>query len=108
MHIVRVVVFGAIAAAVSLGVGAQAPTFASHPAAKTKTVKVIESHNKYMFSPAKITVKLGTKVIWKNTTDAAHTVTGQGSWSSFNKPLGSGHLAHSHFRNSESSARSFA
>jgi plastocyanin len=86
---------GGVAVLLSLGVVAQVHTFAATPATTsratmTKTVKVQESHDKYLFSPAKIRVKIGTKVAWKNGTDAAHTVTGTGSWSSYNKPLASG------------------
>ena len=50
---------------------------ATHHAAITATKKVQakESHDKYLFSPARITVKKGTKVVWTNTSDAEHNVT---------------------------------
>jgi plastocyanin len=91
----RNVAVGGVAVLLSLGVVAQVHTLAATPsttsrATMTKTVKVKESHDKYLFSPAKITVKVGTRVTWKNGTDAAHTVTGKGSWTSYNKPLASG------------------
>ena len=38
-------------------------------------VKIVEANDKYAFSPATLTVKVGTQVVWTNTTDAAHTVT---------------------------------
>ncbi|HET8910885.1 MAG TPA: plastocyanin/azurin family copper-binding protein [Ktedonobacteraceae bacterium] len=41
----------------------------------TATIKMIEQNNKYMFSPQSITVKVGTKVVWTNNSDAPHTVT---------------------------------
>jgi plastocyanin len=87
MRVVRSAAAGVAAILLSLAVVAQVHTFAAAPAVTTKTVKVIESHNRYMFSPSKITVKVGTKVIWKNTTDTGHTVTFEGSLSSFNKQL---------------------
>lgn len=41
----------------------------------TAMIKMIEQNNKYMFSPQSITVKVGTKVVWTNSSDAPHTVT---------------------------------
>jgi plastocyanin len=38
-------------------------------------VKIIEQNEKYAFSPATLTIKVGTQVVWTNTTDAPHTVT---------------------------------
>ena len=38
-------------------------------------VKIVEANDKYAFSPATLTIKVGTQVVWTNTTDAAHTVT---------------------------------
>jgi plastocyanin len=49
-------------------------------AAISKTMKIVEQNNKYMFAKAKMTVKVGTKVTWLNATDAPHTVTGTGGW----------------------------
>ena len=92
MRVVRNAAVGGVAVLLGLGLVAQVHTFASTSATSSQatmhaTVKVKESHDKYSFSPKKVTVKVGTQVTWKNTTDAAHTVTGQGSWSSYNKPL---------------------
>ncbi len=38
-------------------------------------VKIVEASDKYAFSPATLSIKVGTQVVWINTTDAAHTVT---------------------------------
>ncbi len=38
-------------------------------------VKIVEANNMYSFNPATLTIKVGTQVVWTNTTDAAHTVT---------------------------------
>jgi plastocyanin len=49
---------------------------AAAKAAPTKTVKIVNKGSGiYAFSPTSITVKVGTRVIWKNNTSAAHTVT---------------------------------
>jgi plastocyanin len=44
-------------------------------AAPKKTLNIVEVSNVYHFKPATITVKVGTRVVWKNTTDTDHTVT---------------------------------
>jgi plastocyanin len=45
-------------------------------AAPTKTVKIVnKGSGTYAFSPTSVTVKVGTRVVWKNDTSAAHTVT---------------------------------
>jgi len=38
-------------------------------------VKIIEANEKYAFSPTTLSIKVGTQVVWTNTTDAPHTVT---------------------------------
>src|SRR5260370_1337924 len=38
-------------------------------------VKIVEANNMYSFNPATLTIKVGTQVVWTNTTDAPHTVT---------------------------------
>jgi plastocyanin len=38
-------------------------------------VKIVEKNEKYSFSPATLTIKAGSEVIWTNVSDAAHTVT---------------------------------
>lgn len=42
----------------------------------TVQVKIIEQNGQYLFEPATITVSKGTKVVWTNSSDAPHTVTG--------------------------------
>jgi plastocyanin len=55
------------------------PTATSQPTpTPTPTVvmvKIVEANDKYAFSPATLSIKVGTQVVWTNTTDAAHTVT---------------------------------
>jgi plastocyanin len=38
-------------------------------------VQIVEKNGQYAFDPAKLTVKVGTQIIWTNTSDAPHTVT---------------------------------
>src|SRR5437588_7836798 len=38
-------------------------------------VQIVEKNGQYAFDPAKLTVTVGTQVIWTNTSDAPHTVT---------------------------------
>ncbi len=59
-----------------------APTTAPTPTPATSptpvavvNVKILEKNERYSFSPATLTIKAGTEVIWTNTTDAPHTVT---------------------------------
>jgi plastocyanin len=55
------------------------PTATSQPTpTPTPTVvmvKIIEQSEKYSFSPATLSIKVGTQVVWTNTSDAPHTVT---------------------------------
>ena len=70
-----------VGAALVLGTSVMtAQSFASPAGVKlhtsmAKTIKINEVNDKYQFAPKKATVKVGTKVTWKNTTDAPHTVT---------------------------------
>lgn len=57
-----------------------------------KKVTTTEANGQYAFSPKTITVKVGTKVVWTNKTDAPHTVTGTGAWK-VNKNLSQGKSA---------------
>ena len=50
---------------------APSPTAAS---GNTKMVTVISGSNGFAFSPASLTVTVGTTVVWQNSTDAPHTV----------------------------------
>jgi len=56
-----------------------------------KIVSAKEAKGMYMFSPKKITIRIGTKVVFRNTTDTSHTVTSNNMkhWK-FNKPLAVG------------------
>jgi len=38
-------------------------------------VKIVEKNEKYSFQPATLNIKVGTIVMWTNTSDAPHTVT---------------------------------
>lgn len=73
-------------AAMQLGQGAPATAAST----KHKTVKIVEKNDNYGFNPKKLTIKRGTTVIWKNSTDAPHTVTGKGSWKHNTKTFSDG------------------
>lgn len=47
---------------------------------KRKAISIKQSGFTYRFAPAKVTVKVGTRVTWSNQTDAPHTVTARGTW----------------------------
>jgi plastocyanin len=42
-------------------------------------VSIVEDQGQYKFSPAKVTVQAGSKVVWTNNSDAPHTVTADDS-----------------------------
>lgn len=50
------------------------PTAITTPVA-TVTVKIVENNGKYSFQPGTLNIKVGTQIIWTNTSDASHTVT---------------------------------
>ncbi len=52
----------------------------------TKTVHATTVNGRFGFSPGKLTIRVGTKVVWTNSTQAPHTITGSGHWS-INKQL---------------------
>jgi plastocyanin len=57
-----------------------APTATTAPSTPSPTptiaqVKIVEANEKYAFSPATLTIKVGTQIVWTNTSDAPHTVT---------------------------------
>jgi plastocyanin len=56
----------------------------------TKTVKATEKSHNYIYAPKTITIHKGTKVVWANKSDTAHTVTGKGSLSSLKRSLAVG------------------
>jgi plastocyanin len=91
MRILRNWIAGAAILALGLGLGMHNVAVASHPgAAAHRQVIATEANGQYAFSPKTLSIKAGTQVTWKNTSDAPHTVTGKGSWSSFNKQLPAG------------------
>lgn len=65
------------------GVPAQAsPTARAQPSSTPSltpvavaSVKIVGKNGKYAFDPAKLTVKVGTQVVWMNDSGAVHTVT---------------------------------
>jgi plastocyanin len=60
---------------------------AGRGAAAHKLIRASGSGRSYSFSPKKVTVKVGTKVTWKNTSDAPHTVTSTTHGWSFDQNL---------------------
>ena len=51
------------------------PTPSPTAAVAAGAVKMVENNGVYSFTPASLTVKVGTTVVWTNTSDAPHTVT---------------------------------
>lgn len=53
------------------------PTATSQPTPTPTVVmvKIVEQNNKYSFDQLTLSIKVGTQVVWTNTTDAPHTVT---------------------------------
>jgi plastocyanin len=60
--------------------------FASAPV----KVQAKEVNNKYVFGPTKTTVKMGQTIVWKNSTDAPHTVTSTTKGWTYDKKLNVG------------------
>ena len=56
--------------------GSTTPTATTAPTGATQTVTIsTNSSGQFAFSPKSLTIPVGTTVIWKNTTQAPHTVT---------------------------------
>jgi amicyanin len=51
------------------------PTATATQAGNSQTVMITDSSGSFAFSPASLTIKAGTTVVWKNTTTVPHTVT---------------------------------
>jgi len=68
-----VVVWGASAS--SAAASTKALTSGSKSARVVHTVLILEKKGRYFFSPASLTIKAGDRVVWKNASDAPHTVT---------------------------------
>ena len=70
------------------GSGSKAtPTATTAVTGATQTVMITtDSSGSFIFSPKSLTIKVGTTVVWKNTTQTPHTVTSLDA----NKPFNSG------------------
>ena len=65
------------------------PTAITTPVA-TVTVKIVEKNEKYSFQPGTLNIKVGTQVIWTNTSDASHTVTSDAGAFNTTSPIAKG------------------
>jgi plastocyanin len=76
---------------VSFG-ASMAPSVRAQAATAASPVKVVakEVNSKYSFGPVKTKVKLGGAIVWKNTTDVAHTVTSTTKGWTYDKKLKTG------------------
>jgi len=54
-------------------------------------VSIKDVNGQYAFSPATLTIHVGTKVVWTNKSSAPHTVTGTGGWSFSSAVFGGNH-----------------
>jgi plastocyanin len=79
-----------VACSSAASVTASAPIESTQVTNKTASTSGAEvSMANFKFSPAELTVKVGTKVTWTNTDSAGHTVTASdGSWDSGNLSQG--------------------
>lgn len=53
----------------------KAPTLGLKRGHVVHTVKIMEMNGRFFFQPARLTIKAGDVVVWKNVSDAVHTVT---------------------------------
>lgn len=86
------VIFGLLAGAgygVSMAPTSNVQTVFAASMAPVK-VQAKEVNSKYVFGPTKTKAKVGQTVIWKNTTDAAHTVTSTTAGWTYDKKLNVG------------------
>jgi plastocyanin len=82
---------GVVLASMLVGSGAGIAVHAhASPAAKKVTVKAVSMSAGFAFSPTKKRVKVGTTVVWSNSTSAPHTVTSDTAKWSFDKSLSTG------------------
>jgi plastocyanin len=70
----------------SMAVAVGGHTEAASLAGSHKTVKAVNGNNGLAFTPRKLTIKVGTKVTFKDTSGIGHTVTSNKS-GQFDKPL---------------------
>lgn len=79
---------------VMMGVGLMAHAAASTGraplAAPVKKVLIKEAHQRYGYTPTKITVARGTKVTWTNKTDVEHNVSDEQNGMKVNKDIKQG------------------
>jgi plastocyanin len=68
-----VVIWGASASPAAAST--KAPTLGLKRASVVHTILISENNGEYYFSPASLTIKAGDSVVWKNASDAPHTVT---------------------------------
>jgi plastocyanin len=61
--------------ATSAAASTKAPDLGLKKGHVVHTVKIMEKHGRYFFQPASLTIKAGDVVVWKNVSDAVHTVT---------------------------------
>ena len=52
----------------------RAPTHVSKRHPVFHTVRIVERNGRYSFQPGRLTIKAGDVVVWKNASDAPHTV----------------------------------
>lgn len=70
------------------------PTAVTTPAPTTKrTILIRGKNNVYLFSPKRTTIKMGTRMVWKNASNAVHTVTSTNSNWKFDKQIAPGKSA---------------
>src|SRR5438309_1047787 len=87
----RPILLAVVGAAALLNVSITSPNHTAF-AASSSPVKVLakEVNDKYVFGPTKTKIKVGQTVIWKNTSDAAHTVTSTTAGWTYDKKLNVG------------------
>src|SRR5437660_365495 len=87
----RPTVLVVVGVVVSVSMSAASPGHTAF-SASTSPVKVLakEVNSKYVFGPTKTRIKVGQTVVWKNTTDAPHTVTSTTAGWTYDKKLNLG------------------
>ena len=78
---------------VGVALGAQTAALGSTHKTAVKTVNMVEpTPNEFAYKPKNITIKVGTKVTWKNSTSQPHTVTDKASKKYFDSGTASNKL----------------
>jgi plastocyanin len=91
IHALRIATGAAMLALGALQIQGGARASLAAPAQRHAQVKIGEASDRYGFSPATLTVHVGTKVTWVNDSDAPHTVTGTGKWTFSSKTFTEDH-----------------